>query len=636
MHEPVKILLLEDLPEDYELVLHQLKKADFEFDPKWVQTKKDYINALSEFCPNVILSDFKLPQFDGMAALEIAKESCPDTPFIIVTGSLDEETAVNCMKAGAADYLLKDHIMRLGMAVKEALRNRELRMQKKNAVEQLKKFYRAVEYSPVSIIITDLAGNIEYVNPRFTDVTGYVSEEVIGKNPSVLKSELTPDDRYTELWKTILGGRVWQGELQNRKKNGALFWEYASISPMMDDMGNITHFISIKEDITEKKKFEQNLRQTQKMEAIGQLAGGVAHDFNNILSAIIGYESLMTMKLKNDDPLRVYADNILMASEKAANLTKSLLVYSRKSVIDVTTVLLNESLRRVEKLISRLIGEDIDLRLELSDKELFVSADSGQLDQVFINLCTNARDAMPNGGSLFVKTEEVFVDEEFSSTYGLAKSGRYALVTVEDTGNGIEPELLDRIFEPFFTTKDVGKGTGLGLSIVYGIVQQHGGRIMVNSYIGKGTEFLIYLPVVSGGQLLSKTDETIDHTNKGTETLLLAEDDADLRSLARELLVEFGYSIIEASDGEEALRLYAGHQDVIDMLILDVIMPKMNGMAVYEEIKKTNPDIKTLFTSGYTADYMTQKGIAHEKFNFIQKPVSPTTLLRKIREVLDR
>lgn len=636
MPDVVKVLLLEDLAEDYELVLHQLKKADFAFDPKWVQTKKDYINALSEFCPDVILSDFKLPQFDGMAAMEIAKESCPDTPFIIVTGSLDEETAVNCMKAGAADYLLKDHIMRLGMAVKEALKTRELKIQKKSAEEQLKKFYRAVEYSPVSIIITDLAGNIEYVNPRFTSVTGYSSEEVIGKNPSILRSGLTSDDMYTELWKCILGGRVWQGEIQNRKKSGALFWEYASISPMMDDMGNITHFIAIKEDITDKKKFEQHLRQTQKMEAIGQLAGGVAHDFNNILSAIIGYASLLNMKLRNDDPLRVYAENILMASEKAANLTKSLLVYSRKSMMDVATVLLNESLGRVEKLVSRLIGEDIDLRLELSDKELFVSADSGQLDQVFINLCTNARDAMPGGGSILMKTEEVFIDEEFCRAYGLSKSGRYALVTVRDTGHGIEPELIERIFEPFFTTKDVGKGTGLGLSIVYGIVQQHGGCITVNSETGKGTEFLIYLPVVTGGQLLARTDEKINITKQGTETILLAEDDADLRRLAKELLVEFGYKVIEASDGEEALRLYAGHQDVVDMLILDVIMPKMNGLAVYEEINKLTPGIKTLFTSGYTADYMTQKGIPHEQFNFIQKPVSPTTLLRKIREVLDR
>ncbi|MCE5312266.1 MAG: response regulator [Nitrospiraceae bacterium] len=631
----MNILLLEDVAEDYELILRQIKRTDLDFTPKWVQTKNEYINAISESCPDIILSDFKLPQFDGLAAMEIAKEACPDTPFIIVTGSIDEETAVSCMKAGAADCILKDQIMRLGIAVKEALRNRELQVEKKSAEAQFKKFYRAVEYSPVSILITDLSGSIEYVNPRFTEITGYRREDVLGKNPNMLKSGAITDEVYAELWKTILSGRVWHGELHNKKKNGDLFWEYASISPMMDDMGNITHFIGIKEDITEKKRFEQNLRQTQKMEAIGQLAGGIAHDFNNILSAIIGYTSLINMKIRNDDPLKVYADNILMACEKAANLTKGLLVYSRRNVTDFTVVLLNESLHRVERLVSRLIGEDIDFRLDLSEQDLFVNADSGQLDQIFINLCTNARDAMPDGGTLCITTEEVFVDDEFSRIYGFSKSGMYAMVTVKDSGNGIEPEQLEKIFEPFFTTKDVGKGTGLGLSIAYGIVQQHGGHITVASEIGKGTEFHIYLPVASNGHQLTQHVAKIDQSKHGTETILLAEDDADLRKLAKELLVEFGYNVIEASDGEEAIRMFACHQDSVDLLILDVIMPKLNGMAVYEEISRIKPDMKTLFISGYTADLMHQKGIAQDKFSFIQKPVSPSVLLRKIREVLE-
>ncbi len=405
--------------------------------------------------------------------------------------------------------------------------------------------------------------------------------------------------------------------------------------PLKDSWGNTVSAIEIINNITEKKRLEEQLRHSQKMEAVGQLAGGIAHDFNNILTAIIGYGSLMKMKMDEDDPMRFNLQQILDTSERAASLTRGLLTFSRKQAISARPVNLNVSIKNVEKLLRRLIGEDIDLKVSLSKEDLIMLADSGQIEQILMNLATNARDAMPKGGSLAISTEQIVFNEEFIRMHGEGKLGMYALVSVKDTGLGMDEKTKERIFEPFFTTKDTGKSTGLGLSIVYGIVKRHNGYIICDSEPGRGTTFKIYLPMIKS-EIAKAEAASPSSIPSGAETILIAEDDASVRTLMKEMLVRFGYTVIEAIDGEDAITRFMENRDRIRLLILDVIMPIKNGKDVFEEVRKIRPDIKVIFASGYMTDILHKKGIPEENQNFIAKPLTPTELLKKVRETLDR
>jgi len=340
------------------------------------------------------------------------------------------------------------------------------------------------------------------------------------------------------------------------------------------------------------------------------------------------------MKMDSDDPLKIYVEHMLIASEKAVNLTHSLLTFSRKQAIRLQPQKVNVMIRGIEKILQRLLTEDIELKVMTADKDITVMADLTQIDQVLLNLAANARDVMPNGGMLRIETEEVEIDYEFIRSYGYGNPGIYARISISDTGTGMDEQTKQKIFEPFFTTKEVGKGTGLGLSIVYGIVKQHNGYINVVSELGKGTTFHIYLPVVT-----TATEEmklaSID-VKSGTETILLAEDNPDLQKLQEEVLNSKGYTTIAATDGEMAIARFMEHKDSIDLLMLDVVMPKKNGKEVFDEIRKIRPDIKVLFTSGYTGDVVIDKGVYDGAVEFIQKPISPNELLGKIREVLDK
>ncbi len=385
----------------------------------------------------------------------------------------------------------------------------------------------------------------------------------------------------------------------------------------------------------EKDKLQAQLLHAQKMEAIGQLAGGLAHDFNNVLTAIMGYGNLLLMKIDKNSPLKNYAENMLTASQRAATLVSSLRAFSRKQVTDPEPVDVNRIIKGVETLIIRLIRDDVELKTLLTDQDLTVMADANQIDQVLMNLATNARDAMPDGGSLTIGTEVIKIDDEFIRFHGYGEVQQYALITVSDTGVGIDEETKARIFEPFFTTKDVDKGTGLGLAMVYGIIKQHNGYISVSSELGKGTTFRIYLPLIQSDVIEKKT-ELVPVMRKGTETILLVEDNAMVRGAANVMLTEAGYKVLEAVDGEDAIHKFMENKDRIHLLILDVIMPKKNGKEVYEAVKKVKPDIKIIFTSGYTADIIHRKGIVEEGSDLISKPFSPYVLLEKIRNVLDK
>jgi PAS domain S-box-containing protein len=404
--------------------------------------------------------------------------------------------------------------------------------------------------------------------------------------------------------------------------------------PLTDATGRVISAIETVNDVTERRKLEEQLRQAQKMEAIGTLAGGVAHDFNNILTAIIGYGSIVKMKLKSEDPLRESVDQILTASDRAAHLTQGLLAFSRKQMLNPLPVDLNDIVRNVEKLLRRIIGEDITFSTQLTEKSLIAMADSVQIEQVLMNFATNARDAMPQGGSLTISTQEIDLGEDFVAMHGFGKPGRHALIAVSDTGQGMDERTREKIFDPFFTTKEPGKGTGLGLAIVYGIIKQHNGNINVYSEPSKGSTFKIYLPlIVTAAEKAGGKDLT--PPRGGTETILLAEDDRVVRDLTATILKGYGYQVIEAFDGVDALDKYGSRSKEIDLLILDVIMPRKSGKEAFDAIQALRPNVAALFISGYTADILQSRGISEAGLNFISKPVSPFELLRKVREILD-
>ncbi|MRR57215.1 MAG: hybrid sensor histidine kinase/response regulator [Deltaproteobacteria bacterium] len=407
-----------------------------------------------------------------------------------------------------------------------------------------------------------------------------------------------------------------------------------------DELGKLSGaFNSMAESLrmrqAEKEQLESQLRHAQKMEAIGQLAGGVAHDFNNILCAIIGFGTLLEMGMGKDDPARDHLKQILSAADRATNLTQSLLAFSRKQIINPRHANLNEIVGDIEKMLNRLITEDIELRIVLTERALGVLVDQGQIDQVLVNLVTNARDAMPQGGVLTIETAEAEPPDELLIAPNYPYLGKCALLTVSDTGSGIDSVAKDRIFEPFFTTKEVGKGTGLGLSMVYGIVKQHDGHITAHSEPGIGTSFRIYLPMVDNVPTQPERADEPATSAAGSETVLVVEDNPEVRVLNRAVLETFGYRVLEAMDGEEAVAQFFRHRDEIDLVVMDVVMPRKNGREAYGEIIKVRPDVRVLFMSGYTSDIVEEKGIIAEGVNFISKPVNPLDMLKKIRELLD-
>jgi PAS domain S-box-containing protein len=507
---------------------------------------------------------------------------------------------------------------------------------RKRAEADLRRLAAAVEQAGEAIVVTDAAGAIEYVNPAFEQITGYGRDEAVGRKPDFLNGDLHDRKLYGAMWEALSRGEAWRGRFVNRRKDGTVYHEETTISPMKDASGKIVNFVAVKHDVTHEVTLENQLRHSQKMEAVGQLAGGIAHDFNNILTAMMGYATIMQMKMAPDDPLGLHVDQMLESVHRGAALTRSLLAFSRKQILRPRPVDLNEIVGRAGKLLARLIGEDVELLVDLSPGKLIVNADSGQIEQVLLNLATNARDAMTRGGVLTFATEVLELDDAFVRTHGYGKPGKYGAVAVSDTGMGMSGKILDKIFEPFFTTKEVGKGTGLGLSIAYGIVKQHEGYIWASSELGEGATFRICLPAAEGLTGATRPAETHGVPAGGTETVLLVEDDAAVRRIEKTVLENFGYTVIEAFDGRDAVEKFAGSRDKVEILILDVIMPRMNGKEAYDEIRRMKPGVRAIFTSGYSADIIHDKGLIAEKYDYLSKPLLPSELLKKVREVLDR
>ena len=466
------------------------------------------------------------------------------------------------------------------------------------------------------------------INQRMADILGYSVPELL--HTSMLDRVTPASQRLVQEY--IRSRREGYFELELLKKDGKTVSVETFGSPCRFK-GRDARIVAIR-DVTEQKKLQEQLRQAQKMEAIGNLAGGVAHDFNNILSAIIGYAHLTMMKLKSNDPLRMNIEHILSSSEKAANLTRSLLAFSRKQLIIPKPVNINHIVLNIKKILDRIIGEDIELKVNFDIEDLIVTGDRGQIEHALMNLATNARDAMPEGGTLTMTIRKVEVDDRFIQMHKEGKRGKYAAIAVSDTGMGMDKKTMENIFEPFFTTKEVGKGTGLGLAMVYGTIKQHNGFVNVHSEPGEGTTFNIYLPLAEPGLEHAEKNGTGTDVS-GNENILLIEDNQAVRRSIKDLLQEFGYNVLDAADGDQAIALFRENMASVHLVISDVIMPRRSGKEVYDEFKKERPDIKMLFVSGYSADILTKKGILGEKINFISKPINPDVFLKKVREILD-
>lgn len=389
------------------------------------------------------------------------------------------------------------------------------------------------------------------------------------------------------------------------------------------------------QDISEQKKLEGQLRHAQKMEIIGQLVGGIAHDFNNIIATIMGYGEMALMKMAANDPKRLNIDHMLEASDRAAHLTKDLLLFSRKQSAERKPVYLDVIIRNVGKFLIRVLGEDVEFKTIVLEGEMPILADGNQIEQVLMNLATNARDAMPQGGKFIITAEKIELDDEFVAVHGYGRPGRYAMITVTDTGMGIDKETRLKVFEPFFTTKEVGKGTGLGLAVVYSIIKQHDGYINVYSEPGMGTTLKVYLPLVKSAVHREEVTEDRAYPAGGADTILLAEDDESLREMTQSILEEFGYTVITAFDGEDAVKKFMEHKDSIQLLLFDLVMPKKNGKEAYDKIMKIKPDSKIIFLSGYTPDVVRRKISIDNQVLVLSKPISPIDLLKKVRNILD-
>lgn len=513
--------------------------------------------------------------------------------------------------------------------------------QTKDAETEHSRLISAIEQSADVIVIADNLGNIQYANPAFAAATGYSVDEVIGKNPRILKSGMQDETFYKGLWETVTSGRAWSGRFVNRKKDGSFYIEDATITPVKGDNGEIESYVAVKRDISEHLKLheereilEAKLVQAQKMDAIGRLAGGIAHDFNNMLNVILGYTELSLDELEGDSWLRNNLIQIQIAGKRSADLTRQLLTFSRKQTVEPIVLDINRVIDENLKMLARMIGEEITVSFLPENRLWKVRIDNSQVDQILANLTVNARDAISGVGTIKIETDNFVLDAEESMSLDLIP-GHYVTITFSDNGCGMEQNIVEHIFEPFYTTKERDKGTGLGLATVYGIIKQNEGAIEVESRPGKGSTFTIYLPAVHEVCEPKLIEAVIRPHSENRETILVVEDEPQILEFIRIILEESGYSVLAAESPQQAMICCINHSETIDLLLTDIVMPGMDGKELQQEILAIRPDIRVLFMSGYTSDIIACKGILEEGTDFIHKPFQVKNLLNKIRRVLD-
>jgi len=766
--KPLRVLFIEDRPEDVELSARHLRRAGFDVCFDVTQNAEEFAACLDRSAYDVVLADYSLPAWSGIEGLAVLQERGLDIPFILVTGIAGEETAVDCIKQGAADYILKDRLARLPVAVCRALEEKQRHAEQARTHEALRdseeRFRSLVEATTDWIWEVDARCVYTYASPRVKELLGYEPQEVVGKTPFdfmppeeaerlrpevlaglaarqplcglvnvarrkdgrtvTLETNALPildaagnllgyrgidrditerkraeealrrDEQFLssvfasiqdglnvldtefnivrvnpamERWfahaMPLLGKKCWEAyygrttpcescparhtletgaaayEVKQRVQAGsqAVGWQEVHAFPLLDaGTGRPSGVIEYVRDITEHRRLEEQFRQAQKIEAVGRLAGGVAHDFNNLLMVIRGYSDLLLEELKPADSRRRALEEIRKAGERAATLTRQLLAFSRKQVLQPQILDLNAVVSNINTMLRRLIGEDIELTMLPGAALDRVQADPGQIEQVIMNLAVNARDAMPHGGKLTIETANVNLDEDYARRDGNAAPGPYVRLSVSDTGCGMDAETRAHVFEPFFTTKERGKGTGLGLATVYGIVKQSGGYIWVYSEVGRGTVFKIYLPRAPGSAEARQQGEVQQTLFGGVETVLVAEDDPAVRALVCGALASRGYTVQEARDGREALAAARGYKGPIHLLLTDVVLPHMSGRRLAERLRAERPESRLLYMSGYTDDAVVSHGVSAGKVPFLQKPFSASALSRKVREVLDQ
>lgn len=632
--------------------------------------------------PDLIISDILMPVMDGYTLCKIWKsdDHLKNIPFIFYTATYTDPKDETFAKNLGADLFIikpqepnviietikeiieKDHVVQsaqyqpLGSEMEFFRQYNEILFRKlekkvldlellnrrlnqeieehKQTEEKLFKLSQSIEESPVAFVLMDVNGNLEYVNPQFFRISGYAPRNMIGLNVKSLQPTGSQTDDFQEAWESVGADNIWRGEMQIKKQDGECFWAYLTLLPLKNPEGHVNSMMMIMEDTSEKRQLEAQLIQSQKLEGIGQLAGGVAHDFNNILTAIIGYAQLVYLNMQSDDTNRGHIKHILDYSEKAATITKSLLAFSRKQTTNLSCFNVNDLISDFQKLLLRLMPENIEIQTQFTSQKLSVLVDQVQLEQVIMNLATNARDAMPDGGLIIIATNMTEIDQEFIKSNGYGRTGSYAQITMADMGRGMNRQTLDKIFEPFFTTKEPGKGTGLGMTIVYNIVSRHNGFITVESEPGKGTRVRILLPIVEAAEDVngSKTEEYIEQG--GARTILVAEDDSGIRDLITTILTERGYEVIGVADGVEAVKQFSENREKVSLVMLDGIMPKKNGREAYLEIRAMKPDVKVIFMSGYLENMLDFDHLMEREIHFLQKPVLPLDILKKIQELL--
>jgi two-component system, cell cycle sensor histidine kinase and response regulator CckA len=764
--DALRILILEDVPMDAELLEYELGRAHIPFASRRVDSRDEFLHELENFRPDLILSDYTLPRFDGMTALSLARERAPSIPFLIVTGSVNEETAVGCMKAGATDYLLKSNLARIGPAIQAALERARAHVQKTEAEAALaaseRRFRslvqnssdlvtilapdgtilyasdsaeRIVGYSPGELVGSSLlsylesedartlqtllqtgngnsngAGPVEfslrradgspvwleavgtnllndatirgivlnardvserkradralreseeryrdlfdhasdlvcmaapdgsllYVNQAWKDGTGYSEDEI---SRIALLDVIHPDSRkyYTQVLEQVLrGDRLDHVELVLVPKAGTPVTVEGNLSCTFKD-GEPSVVRGIYRDITERKRVEEHLRRAERMQAAGKLAGGVAHEVNNMMTGVIGFSEFLLRSLEEGDARRSDVEEIIKAGTRAADVTRQLLAFTRQQFLQPQVLDVNAVVGGMEKLLRRSLGEGHVLDLQRSSDTAQLLADRGQLEQVLINLVINARDAMTGHGRVTIETRTAVWDEIYAQRHGGVDLplGRYVMLAVSDTGCGMDRDIKAHIFEPFFTTKPVGQGTGLGLSTVYGIVKQSGGYVWVYSEPGQGSVFKIYLPAaetVLPDQLTPELRMPVD----GSETILIIEDEDMVRNLACRGLRDYGYSVVEAPNGAQALQYLRQHPGAVDLVISDVVMPEMGGRELGRLLEQSDPELPVLYMSGYTGDDVMHRGLLDPGAPFQQKPFTPIGLATKVRSMLDQ
>ena len=540
-----------------------------------------------------------------------------------------------CNKDGDAVSVYSSHILHTTTSGEKEIFCVDIDLQQLHKTEtQLHQLATAIEQVGEIIIITDTKGAIEYVNPAFTTVTGYTLDEIIGQNPRILNSGEQSDSVYSELWKSITQGKTWKGRLINKKKDGNYFTEDAMISPIFNSAGTIVNFVAAKRDITEQLLTEEKYQHAQKMEAIGQLAGGVAHDFNNMLAIILGQVEIALMKIAPDDPLEKRLQEIRIAANRSSNLTQQLLGFARKQSRQSQVLNLSDTVATMLIMLKRLIGEHLELRWTAEAELPLVDIDPGHFDQILTNLIINARDAIDTIGVISVKTRHVLLDETFCRDHPGSRMGEFILLEVSDSGCGMDQETIDKIFNPFFTTKGIGKGTGLGLSMVFGLVKQNNGYIAVNSTPEQGSTFSLYFPQVRVEEEMKVQSEG-KVLVKGTETILVVEDENPLLDTTLAMLTEAGYRVLSAQGPFAAIQLAEKHKKPIHLLLTDIVMPKMNGVELSEHLLGIKPEIKVLFMSGYPKGHFSQLKQRNLTAQLLKKPFTTHTLAKKVREILD-